>query len=117
MVLAPSFRFGSSRTTFNAFLTLYLCPITFLYFFFLFNFSMFFNTKMLICFRSSCIDCCILLFDQGSFTAFPLLWFGFKPTILPTMTSHTLINLLVSVILLDLISFRPAFYSHCPVFE
>ena len=57
--------FSSSRTTFKPFfLTLYLCSTTL--YFSLFSVSpRFFHSKMLICFRNSCIDCCILLFHHG----------------------------------------------------
>ena len=107
--LACSLCFGSSRTAFNPFFfTLYLCSITLCFSFFLIS-PCFFCSKMLICFHSSCIDCYIILFHQGSFTAFTYLWFDFRPTFLPTKMTHALINLLVSVRLSDLISFKITF--------
>ena len=105
MVLPCIFCFSSCRTTFNpSFLTLYLCSIT-LYFSFLLISPSFFHSKMLMYFRNSCIDCCILLFRQGFSPAFPILWFGLRPTFLPTILVHALNNLLVSVMLSDLIIF------------
>ena len=109
MVLACILCFSSSRTTSNPFfLTLCLCSIT-LYFYFYLISPRFFLSKMLICFHNSCIDCFILLFHQVSFTAFPLFWFGFRPTFFPTKMTHALINLLVSAIFPDLTSVRKAF--------
>ena len=109
MVLACILCFSSSRTASNPFfLTLCLCSIT-LYFYFYLISPRFFLSKMLICFHNSCIDCFILLFHQVSFTAFPLFWFGFRPTFFPTKMTHALINLLVSAIFPDLISVRKAF--------
>ena len=88
---------SSSRITFDPFfLTLHLCSICIS--FFLIS-PRFFHSKMWISFHNSCIDCCILLFHQGFFTAFPILWLGLRPTFLPTQMAHALINLLVSVIL------------------
>ena len=109
MALACILCFSSSRTTFNPFfLTLYLCSITLYFSFFLIS-PRFFRSKMLLCFRNSCIDCCILLFHHGSFTGFPLFYFDLRPTFLPTKMAHALINLLVSLIFSDLIAFRIAF--------
>ena len=68
-----------------------------------------FHSRMLIYFRNSFIDCCFLLFHYGSFTAFPILFLGLKPTILPTKMTHALINLFVSAIFSDLIYFRISF--------
>ena len=118
MVLACIICFNSCRTTFNpSFLTLYLCSIT-LYSSFLLISPSFFHSKMLICFRNSCIDCCILLFRQGFPPAFPLLWFGLRPTIPPTILVDGLNNLLVSVILSDLINFfQKGSYFHDPALE
>ena len=109
VALACILCFSSSRTTFNPFFsTLYVCSITLYFSFFLIS-PRVFHSNMLICFCNSCIDCCILLFHQGSFTGFPLLWFELRPTFLPTKMTHAFINLLVSVIFSDLISFRIAF--------
>ena len=109
VAFACSLCFSFSRTSYNPFfLTLYLCSIT-LYFSFLLICPCFLCSELLICFHRSCIDCYILLFHQGSFTAFALLWFGLRPTFLPSRMTHALINLLVLVILSDLISFRIVF--------
>ena len=102
MALAYILSFTSSRTSFNPFfLTLYLRSITLCFFFFLIS-PRSFHSKMLICFRNSCIDCCIFIFHQGSFTVFPLLWFGLGYNFLPMKMAHALI-------LSDLIFFRKTF--------
>ena len=73
-----------------------MCCIT-LYFSLFLIFPLFFYFKILIC-----IDCCIPLFHQASFTEFPLLWFGLRPTFVPIRITHASINLLVLIILSDL---------------
>ena len=99
VVLTCILCFSSSRTTSDTFfLTLYLCSITLYFCFFLIS-SRLFLSKMLICFCNSFTDCFILsYFHHGTFTAFPLLWFGLRATFFPTKMKHALINLLVSII-------------------
>ena len=109
VALACIFCFSFSRTTSNLFLlTLYLCSVTLYFSFFLIT-PRFFLSQMWINFHISCIDCLTLLFHQGSFTTFPFLWFGLRPTFFPTKMIHALINLLASVISSYLISVRKAF--------
>lgn len=74
VTFACSLCFSSSIATFNPFFFLDSVFVFYSWYFSLFLISPhFFHSKFLIWFCGSCIDCCILLFHQNHFTAFPLL--------------------------------------------